>query len=163
MAGETTMITNGKPTANGVKEPNVVASVSSLAHDVVELAELHAKLLTLDANAAWTRMRTGLVMLVIGACVLLGCVPVVLLAAAEALVEYGDWSRAVAQGVAGVAGLAAVTVLFLMARQRLTKILGSFQRSREELNENLTWLKDKLNQPRPTGRREWPKGVTLPS
>jgi hypothetical protein len=159
MDGETKMITNGRPRKS---EPNVVASFSELAHDVVELAELQTQLLKLDVAASWHRMRTGVVLLVIGLCLLLGCIPVIWLAIAESLVEFADWSRTAALAVACLVALLAAGTFVLIAWQRLKSMLDAFDRSREEFNRNLAWIKSSLRQ-KPAASRELAPGVTIPS
>lgn len=153
------MITNGHPKA---KEPNVVASFSGLAHDVVELGELQVQLLTLDAAAAWQRMRTGLVLVVVAACLLLGSIPIALLIIAEALVEFAGWSRTASLGVAAGIGLVAAGVIAAVAWHRLKAMCATFDRSREEFTRNLAWIKSSLQQ-QPTRPRQRADGVTIPS
>jgi hypothetical protein len=153
------MITNGKPI---VKDTNVVGHFSELAHDVVELAELQAKLLSLDAASAWERIRVGVVLVIVGACVLLGSLPVVLLSLAEALAEYALWPRTAALAAAGGIGLVAAGVILGLAWYRLKTMMAAFRRSQEELSQNVAWLKTSLRRQRPTGFR--PRaGIDLPS
>jgi hypothetical protein len=153
------MITNGHPKA---KEPNVVSSFSGLAHDVVELGELQVELLQLDTAAAWQRMRMGVMLFVVAACLLLGSIPIILLIIAEALVEFADWSRTASLGVAGLVGLAATGLIAAVAWRRLQTMLAAFERSREEFTRNLAWIKSSLKQP-PARPRQRSEGVTIPS
>jgi hypothetical protein len=150
---ETKMITNGHPKA---KEPNVVASFSELAHDVVELGELQAQLLKLDVTVAWQRMRTGLVLAVVGACLLLGSIPVVLLVISEALAEFAGWSRTASLGLAALIGAGAAAAMAALAWRWLKTTFATFERSREEFSRNLAWIKSSLKQQpaRPRQRSE---------
>jgi hypothetical protein len=94
------MVHQAEVNANGhakPREPNVAASFTGLAHDAIELAELQAKLLKLDAQAAARNSGIGAALAVVGVCLLLGCVPVALLALGEWCVAEFDWSRAPAQ------------------------------------------------------------------
>jgi uncharacterized membrane protein YciS (DUF1049 family) len=141
MDHQTKMITNGK--AHRI-EPNVVKSFSELARDVVELSELQTQLLMLDVKATSQRMRTAAVLAIVGVCVLLGSVPVALLIAAEALVEYADWPRTAALAVAAGIGLVVTAVILGIAWYRLKTMLSAFDRSREELSRNVAWLKSSL-------------------
>ena len=154
------MITNGKPSA---KEPNVVASFSGLAHDAVELAELQSELLSLDTAAAWRRIRVGVVLTIVGGCLLLGCLPVVLLTIAEALVEFAGWSQTAALAAAGGGGLLVAAGILTVAWFRLKTMLASFERSREELTRNLAWIKSSLRQKSTPQRGQRPADVPLPS
>ena len=154
------MITNGKPT---MKETHVVANFSELARDVVELAELQGKLAALDSATAWQRMRGGLVLVVIGACALLGCLPVVLAMGAAALVEFAGWTWTASFALAGGGGFVIAGVVLAVAYQRLRTMLEPFDRSREELASNLAWLKSRLEQPQAAARRDRMKDVSMPS
>jgi uncharacterized membrane protein YqjE len=139
--GETKMIGNGRYPG---KTPNVAASVGDLTHDVIELSELQAQLLTLDVKQSVAKARACLVLAVIGACMLLGTIPVALLALAALLVEQLDWSYAGAAAVAALAGLLIAGVVFGVAYGYIKKGLVSFDRSREELRRNIAWVKSAL-------------------
>jgi hypothetical protein len=153
------MITNGKPIA---KDTNVVGHFSELAHDVVELAQLQGQLLTLDMTATWQRMKVGVLLTIVGACVLLGSVPIVLLIAAESLVEFAGWSRTAAAAVAGGGGLLAAAAILAFAWLQLQTMLESFNRSREELSRNLEWLKTSLQRQRTAAPHARPREAPLP-
>jgi hypothetical protein len=141
MDGQTEMSINGKA---GAKRVNVVADFSELAHDVIELSELQAKLLALDVKATTRRMRAAIAFAIVGACILLGSVPVVLMIAAEALVEFAAWSRTASTALAAAIGLLLSAIVLAIAWQRLKTMLTAFDRSREELSRNLLWLKTSL-------------------
>lgn len=126
-------------------DPNVAASFSGLAHDAIELAELQAQLLKLDVQAAARSGGMSMALLVIGACLLLGCVPVALTALAEAFVAQWGWSRAAAYGAAAAIGLALSAIAGVAAWYRVRSALASLQRSRDELNRNVAWIKSSLN------------------
>lgn len=126
------------------KIPNVAASVSELTHDVIELTELQARLLMLDFKKSSERTRTCLILGVVGVCLLLGTIPVALLALAELLVEQLEWSRAAALGVATLVGLALSAIVAAVAWGYVKQGLISLDRSREELNRNIAWLKSTL-------------------
>jgi len=147
MVHQTKVNTNGKANA---ADPNVAASFSSLAHDAVELAELQAQLLKLDVQAAARYGGMSIILLVVGACLLLGCVPVALAALAEMFVAHYGWSQAGALGAAAAVGLAISAVAGAAAWYRLRKALQSLQRSRGELNRNIAWLKSNLKRDKAT-------------
>ena len=141
MVGETKMNRNGD--SNNV-EPNVGRSFSGLAHDVVELSELQARLLLMDLRASSARLRTTAVIAVVGTTVLLGCVPVALLALAEVLVEQATWSRSLALGVSTLIGLAISGILFAVVWMKIRNGLSTFDRSRHEFAQNVGWMKSAL-------------------
>jgi len=143
---------NGKAKA---ADPNIAASFSGLAHDAIELAELQAQLLRLDVQAAARNGGTSMALAVVGACLLLGSVPVALVALAEVFVAQWDWSRAGAYGAAAAIGLALSAGAGAAAWYRIRSALASLQRSRDELNRNIAWIKSNLkrDESRPTSHR----------
>ena len=124
--------------------PNVAASVSELAHDVIELTELQAQLFMLDLKKSSQRTRTCIILCVVGVCLLLGSIPVALLALAELLVEQLAWSRSGALGASTLVGLALCAIVAGAAWAYVKKGLMSLDRSREELNRNIAWMKSTL-------------------
>jgi len=139
------MNTNGRSD----NEPNVAAGVRGLAHDAIELAELQAKLLALDVKVASRQARISLILGVVGVCLLLGCIPVALYALAEVFVAQFGWSQAAALAAAAAIGLAASALAGAVAWRRLRSGLASLQRSREELNRNIAWIKSNLRRDAP--------------
>ena len=95
----------------------------------------------LDAQAAARNGGMSVALLVVGACLLLGCVPVALVALAEVFVAQFGWSRAGALGAAAAIGLAISAASGAAAWYRLRRALASLQRSRDELNRNIAWIK----------------------
>jgi hypothetical protein len=147
MVHQTEVNSNGNARA---AEHNVAASFSGLAHDAIELAELQAQLLKLDAQAAARNGGISAALLIGGACLLLGCVPVALLALAEVFVAQFGWSRTGALGAAAAIGLAISATAGAAAWYRLRRALASLQRSRDELNRNIAWLKSNLKRDKST-------------
>jgi hypothetical protein len=132
------------------EEPNVATSFSGLAHDVIELGELQVQLFVHDVKSTTQKTRTSLLLGVVGACVLLGTVPVVLFALAELFVERFDWSRSAGFALAALIGMAASAGFLAAAWSKLSTGLNSMQRSRDELNRNIAWIKSSLRrQPTP--------------
>lgn len=145
MVHQANVNTNGKAKRAA---PNVAQSFSGLAHDAIELAELQARLLKLDAQAAVRNGGTSLALAVLGACLLLGCMPVALVALGELLVEQLEWSRAGAYAAAAAIGLAFSAGAGFAAWQRIRSAASSLRRSREELNYNIAWIKSNLKRDR---------------
>jgi len=124
--------------------PDVAGSVSGLTHDVIELGELQSQLLMLDLKKSSQRARTCFILATIGICLLLGSIPVALLALAEVLVEQLDWTRSAALGVAFLAGLVLSAIFAGAGYAMLRSGLFSLQRSRKELHNNIAWIKATL-------------------
>jgi hypothetical protein len=111
---------------------------------------LQAQLLKLDVQAAARNGGLSVVLLVVGACLLLGCVPVALAALAEVFVAQWGWTRAGAYGAAAASGLAVSAAAGAAAWVQVRSALASLQRSRDELNRNFAWIKSNLNRDKPT-------------
>ena len=127
-----------------VQMPEVAESVSGLTHDVIELAELQAQLLTSELKKSSQKTRTCLILAIVGFCLLLASIPVALFALAEVLVEQLDWSRSSGFGVAALVGLLVSAVFFGSAYSIVRSGLISLQRSRQEFNQNIAWIKSTL-------------------
>jgi len=126
------------------KMPDVAGSVSELTHDVIELSELQAKLFTLDLKKSSQRARTVLILAIVGVCFLLGTIPVALLALAQLLAEQLEWTQSAALGTATLVGVALAAIVLGVAWAIVKSGLLSLERSREELNRNIEWIKSML-------------------
>ena len=135
------MNTNGRVRDD---EPSVATSFSGLAHDVIELGELQAQLFVHDVKSTGQKTRTSLLLGVIGACVLLGSVPVLLLALGQLIAEQTGWPLSGGFAIAAIVGIAASAAFLAVAWNRLSVGLNSMQRSRDELNRNIAWIKSSL-------------------
>lgn len=133
--------TNGRTPPSAAK---VAESFSGLAHDAIELAELQARLLKLDAQAAARNGGASAALAVLAVCLLLGCMPVALIALAETFVARFDWSRPGAYAASAAIGIALSAGAGFAAWQRIRTALASLQRSRDELNRNIAWIKSNL-------------------
>jgi uncharacterized membrane protein YqjE len=135
------MSTNGR---TRTEQPGVANSVAEMTHNAIELAELQAKLFSLDVKE--TSQNAGIsIGLVIGSvCILLGSVPVLLIALALALVELLGWSPAVSYAVAGLVGILISVGIAAAAWTQFRTGMATMKRSREELNRNVAWLKSNL-------------------
>ena len=126
--------------------PDVAGSVSGLTHDVIELAELQTQLFMLDLKKSTQKTRTCLILAVIAVCLLLASLPVALVALAELFVEQLAWSRAAALGVATLVGLVLAGIFAGAAYGIVRNGLISIQRSRDEFNRNIAWIKSTLKE-----------------
>jgi len=144
------MSTNGQQKTN---EPNIAASFSGLAHDVIELAELQAQLFALDVKSTSEKTRTSLILAVASGSALLGSVPVGLFALGELFRYQFKISEAAGFGFAALVGVALSAALMTAAWSHFKSDQVSMKRSREELSRNLAWVKSNLRgraQPAPT-------------
>jgi hypothetical protein len=126
------------------EEPNVAASFSGLAHDIIELSELQAQLFVHDVKSTGQKTRTALVLSVVGLCVLLGTIPVLLIALGQFIAEQTGWPQSAGLAIGAVLGIVASAVLLAVARNRLSAGVNSLQQSRDEFNRNIAWIKASL-------------------
>ncbi len=75
---------------------------------------------------------------------LLGTIPVALLAIAALFVEQLEWSYAAAAGAAAGIGVLIAGIVLAVAYSYVKNGLVLFDRSREELQRNIAWLKSTL-------------------
>ncbi len=135
------MSTNGRARNN---EPNVAASFSDLAHDVIELTELQANLFALDVKDTSRSTRTALILGVSGVVVLLGTIPVALVSLAALLIEQLGWSNAAGFGAATLVGVLLGAGILAAAWSRFRTSAVTLHRSRDELRRNIAWVKSSL-------------------
>jgi hypothetical protein len=126
--------------------PDVAGSVSGLTHDVIELAELQSQLLMLDLKKSTQKSRTCLILAIIAVCLLLASLPVALVALAALLVEQLEWSQSAALGVATLVGLVLAGIFAGAAYSIVRSGLVSIERSRDEFNRNIAWIKSTLKE-----------------
>lgn len=121
--------------------------VRELAHDAVTLGELQMELLKADAEDWTQRFVPPVLALAATLGIALGTIPVLLHVLAYGLIEGAGWSHWLSFLVAGVAGLALAGILGTIGWSRLRKSFHVFERSREEMRQNVNWLKHVLSQP----------------
>lgn len=141
MAREATV--NGRHKAESPVR-RVRRNLAGLGHDVISLAELQLQLISLDVRETASKSIMPVVLLV--CCVLLGLgvFPVLLMGLGWLLVEQAGLSQASGFLIAGGAALLVAAVLGAAGLWGLRKALQPLSRSREELQENVRWIKNAL-------------------
>lgn len=119
--------------------------VRRLLADISELAELQARLLASDARCLLASLIKPAILGAVGLAILLGTVPILVLAGADALVQQLAWSPPLAKlAAAGVAilvaaGLAGIAVVRIRrCGPPLLSSLSEFEKNMETLREMLT-------------------------
>ena len=145
MSHQTTM--NGSTNGNRSDEPvrrstrSVVGNAADVLHDVTELAELQAKLLAADLKMTGRRTIVPTVCLTVATCLLLGLVPVVLLAAAELMLQHTELSRPIALLLSSGLGLLLAGVFAVVGWLKLKSVFRELESSTTELKQNISWIK----------------------
>lgn len=144
MPGQTTLNTppaNGAPAKPATTMETVTHHASSLAHDLITLAELQVKLLFIDFREAVSRSAASAVALSAMLALILSALSVFLLGIGEVLVEYADWNRSWSLlTVGGVAVLVAAAFGWICFK-RIQKVATVLSRSHQELQANLEFVK----------------------
>jgi hypothetical protein len=129
---------------DGRTDDDDLAGVRRLLADITELAELQMRLIADDARCLIASLVKPAMLGVIGLVIILGTMPVLLLAAASMMVEHLAWSPAVAQLTSGGAGLLVAAVLGLVAVKKLKACGSPLRQSLTEMEKNLATLREML-------------------
>ena len=123
---------------------SMVGNIAEFGNDFATLMELQGKLALHDSKECLSRATWPVVILVVGAAVILSCLPILLLGAADLLSTYSTlplWGSRLSVG--GATLVITAIVAYIAYRLAMNSIL-SFRRTSEELTRNLSWLKTVL-------------------
>ena len=109
--------------------------------NVLELAELQAKLARLDARDALRRVVGPLGMLVFAACMAIASLPVVFLGIAGGIAEAADIQPWIADLIVGLVGAVVAVGVAWAALRTMATALDSFKRTTDEFAKNVAWVK----------------------
>jgi len=123
--------------------------MGELAHDIVSLAELQLELFRVDCREGLRRILIPVALLLFAGIVAVGTVPIALILVAEVLVQTADLSRAAAFSIAAMSGVIVALTIGVVGWSYLRGVVRVFERSREELTRNMTWIKHALKRPAP--------------
>jgi uncharacterized membrane protein YqjE len=133
---------------------SVVDNLADFGSDVASLAELQARLATLElkANLRRAALPPGLLT---GAIVLsVASVPLALIGAAELLASALEWAdRGWVYLIVAASALINAALLAKLTVKRLLRSFDGFARTRHELVRNLAWIPSSVHLSRPHGLR----------
>jgi len=134
--------------------PNGVAKdMGELTHDIVSLAELQFELFRNDCREGLKGLLIPVALLLLAGIVATGTIPVALIFLAEILAQAAGLSRAAAFSIAALGGSIVAVALGVVGWSRIHGIARVFERSREELTRNMTWIKGVLKRSAPIERQ----------
>ncbi len=145
MVGETTMKQGNGSTSTPAPHYGVAQEMRELTHDILSLAELQFELFRRDCREGLRGLLIPVVLLLFAGIVAAGTLPVALIVLAELLAQAGGLSRAAAFAVAAASGLIVAAPLGVVGWYRIRGAATVFERSREELARNMTWIKNVLS------------------
>ena len=152
MVGETIM---NRCNGSTPSPPNGVAKgMGELTHDIVSLAELQFELFRIDCREGLKRMLIPVALLLFAGIVAVGTVPIALMLIAELLAQAAGLSRAAAFSIAALSGFIVAVAMGVAGWFYLRGVVRVFERSREELTRNMTWIKHALKRPAPIDSRQ---------
>lgn len=122
----------------------LVGNIAEFGNDVATLAELQAKLAVHDVKDCVVKAAIPVVLLVVAGVLALSSVPVILLGSADLLAWAFSIQPGAARAAVGVVALAIAGLTGFLAWKAFGLSLGSFQRSREELTRNISWIRTVL-------------------
>lgn len=119
-------------------------NLADLSHDLLTLAELQGRLLMVDFAEGKSNSIVPLILIVVGCLLALGALPVFLLAFGWMLVNLAGMSEHAAFFVVSIAAIVLAGAAVWGGYRMLTSALAVLSRSRQELHENLQWIKTAL-------------------
>jgi hypothetical protein len=125
-------------------KPDSHHGVRHLLADISELVELQARLTASDVRASLKGLIVPIGLLALAAIVLLGTLPVVLLAVANAIVVELQWPSYAAQFASGSLAIILAIALVSVAVMKLKKITAPLNQSANELSKNFESIRDLL-------------------
>ncbi|SIO66757.1 Putative Holin-X, holin superfamily III [Singulisphaera sp. GP187] len=128
---------------NGSAE-SMVGSIAGFGNDVATLAELQLKLAALDFKETSARALVPLALVVVALVVILGSVPVAIGGVALLIAQVTQLSIGGALLVTAIVTLGLASVVVVVAGRKLGASLEGFQRSRDELIRNISWIRTVL-------------------
>jgi hypothetical protein len=147
MVGETIMNRCNGSTQSPPK--GVAKGMGELTHDIVALAEFQFELFRADCREGIKRILIPVALLLFAGIVAVGTAPIALIFVAEFLVQTAGLSRAAAFSIAAMSGVIVALVIGVVGWSYLHRVVRVFERSREELASNMTWIKHALKPPAP--------------
>jgi hypothetical protein len=78
-----------------------------------------------------------------------GTAPIAMILLAELLVQAAGLSRAAAFSIAATSGILVALAIGAVGWRYLRRVVHAFERSREELTRDITWIKRALKRPAP--------------
>lgn len=142
MVSQTTVMNSAPPTNSPSRA--IARSVGELGQDILMLGELQAKLAAEDLREAAGSSVKPAVVGVVASGLILGGLPLLLVSIGELLVYFVGIERWIAYCGVAAAALVLGAILAMIAVRKLISLLAIFDRSKQELLQNVHCLKSLL-------------------
>jgi uncharacterized integral membrane protein len=136
-------------------KPESHHGVRHLLADISELVELQARLTANDVQTSLAGLLAPTMLFAGAAIIVLGTIPIVVLAIANTLVVELDWPNYAAQFASGGVAILTAFVMAYMARVKLKKVAAPLKQSANELSKNFGTIRDLLRE-KEDSRRQYP-------
>lgn len=117
-----------------------------IIHECLKLADLQLQLLQIDIVDFWKRSQLALGLLTLASGLLLGSLPIGLLAFSAWLERASGLSREFCLACTAAIGFAFAVTILLWAMMLLKHATEPLSRNQEELKANLLWMRNLLHQ-----------------
>ena len=121
-------------------------NIASLVRDLARMGDLQLQLLTLDIQQFWSSARAGLIVGLLASMGILGSLPVLLFGLAGLLERVSGWSPEICRLAIGTVMTVSGAVLVWTAVVRIGRAAECLKRSKDELTQNLKWVREVLYQ-----------------
>lgn len=144
MADQASLKAAGNGTRTNGSAESMVGGIAEFGNDVATLAELQAKLAMYDLKECVEDVAKPVLATAVGLALALASLPVILAGVGLMLAAALHVSEGLALLLTGAVVLATSGALAFVASRRMFAGLANFQRSREELVRNLSWIRTVL-------------------
>lgn len=132
---------------HSVKKSRPIGSnLTALVEDLIRMADLQLQLLKLDLQQFWSDAGKSVIAASTAGIFLLGAIPVLLFGVAGALQTWAGLSPFVSQLIVSFLVIVSGGIVLRGAFMTVGEATQSLKRSQEELTNNLTWMRDVLQQ-----------------
>lgn len=122
----------------------VARTMSQLAHDVVELAELQSALVRLELEGVRQKIAAPVVLLGVTAIVGITCIPLMMVSGALGLTELTGWPLWASLLAVAAVGLVVAVICGLVGWGKVKALSSPLPESRREWSRNMRWIKSVL-------------------
>jgi hypothetical protein len=144
MAGEKIM--NGAASTSRSQPNGLMEEIGSFGADLASLAVLQGRLAACEAREAAKEARIAVLLLAISGMVFTSGLVAIFLGAASLLAARFGIEPGTAMVLSGLAGLLITAAIVFFSARSLLAMTSLFQRSHEELERNLAWIRTTLSQ-----------------
>ena len=123
---------------------SMVGNIAEFGNDIATLVELQTKLALYDSKECINRALWPLIILGAGAAMILASLPILMLGAADLLMDLTGLRSWASRLIVAVVAMAVAGIVGYLSLREATGSIHSFRRSAEEFTRNLSWVRTVL-------------------